>query len=214
MPGPQAAGNRAEAHRKIRSLAGAYGEALLVERLADGAHLVIKEVRSGHMTEDELAKAQQEAAVLGRLRHGNIIACVESFVDPSLATFNIVTKFVDRGDLSELVKGRAARGGGGGGGPRGGLFSEGEVLSLFVQLCRAIRHVHGLNIMHRDLKSQNVFLASGPRGDVVKLGDFGIAKVMNSTKSLAETQIGTPYYLSPEVHRRPTAGRHSGGRRP
>lgn len=60
-----------------------------VERLADGAHLVIKEIRSGHMTEEELAKAQQEAAVLGRLRHGNIIACVESFVDPALATFNI-----------------------------------------------------------------------------------------------------------------------------
>lgn len=90
-------------------------------------------------------------------------------------------------------------------------------MSIFVQLCRAIRHVHKLNVMHRDLKAQNVFLATAPPeaqkraaaaavaaaaagaagagvagGEVlmVKLGDFGISKQMSGTASLAETQIG------------------------
>jgi NIMA (never in mitosis gene a)-related kinase len=58
----------------------------------------------------------------------------------------------------------------------------------------ALKHVHSANILHRDLKSQNIFLT---RTGVVKLGDFGIAKVLDATDDQARTQIGTPYYLSP-----------------
>jgi len=50
--------------------------------------------------------------------------------------------------------------------------------------------------MHRDLKSQNIFLT---KKGIVKLGDFGIAKVLGNTKSIAKTVVGTPYYLSPEI---------------
>lgn len=60
----------------------------------------------------------------------------------------------------------------------------------------ALKHVHDLKILHRDIKSQNVFLT---KKGVVKLGDFGIARVLNSTVELARTCIGTPYYLSPEI---------------
>jgi len=50
--------------------------------------------------------------------------------------------------------------------------------------------------MHRDLKSSNIFLT---KTGMVKLGDFGVAKVFNSTISKAESLLGTPYYLSPEM---------------
>ena len=60
----------------------------------------------------------------------------------------------------------------------------------------AIKHVHDRKILHRDLKSQNVFLT---RSNWVKLGDFGIAKVLEHTKAAAKTVVGTPYYLSPEI---------------
>ena len=49
--------------------------------------------------------------------------------------------------------------------------------------------------MHRDLKPDNIFLHNG----VIKLGDFGIARVLSDTKSKAKTVVGTPYYLSPEI---------------
>ena len=52
--------------------------------------------------------------------------------------------------------------------------------------------VHDRNILHRDLKSQNIFLTV--KG-IVKLGDFGIAKVLAASQEEARTQIGTPYYL-------------------
>lgn len=60
----------------------------------------------------------------------------------------------------------------------------------------AIKHIHDRKILHRDLKSQNVFLTE--RGEI-KLGDFGIAKCLKNTIEVAKTVVGTPYYFSPEI---------------
>ncbi|XP_071058411.1 serine/threonine-protein kinase Nek1-like, partial [Pseudochaenichthys georgianus] len=79
---------------------------------------------------------------------------------------------------------------------KGVLFSEEKVLDWFVQICLALKHVHDRKILHRDIKSQNIFLT---KDGTVQLGDFGIARVLNSTVELARTCIGTPYYLSPEI---------------
>ncbi len=75
-------------------------------------------------------------------------------------------------------------------------FPEEQVLDWFVQLCLAVKHVHDRKILHRDLKTQNIFLT---KVGIIKLGDFGIARVLKSTGELARTAIGTPYYLSPEI---------------
>lgn len=72
------------------------------------------------------------------------------------------------------------------------------MLNWFTQICLAIKHTHDKKILHRDLKSQNIFLTK--RG-ILKLGDFGIARVLSNTKSRAKTVVGTPYYLSPEIIR-------------
>lgn len=79
---------------------------------------------------------------------------------------------------------------------RGKLLGENQVLHLFVQISLAIKHTHDRKILHRDLKTQNIFLTSS---GIVKLGDFGIARVLRNTGELAATRIGTPYYMSPEV---------------
>lgn len=75
-------------------------------------------------------------------------------------------------------------------------WSEDHVLNWFTQICLALKHVHDRKILHRDLKSQNIFLT---KNNMIKLGDFGIARVLSETKSKAKTVVGTPYYLSPEI---------------
>lgn len=75
-------------------------------------------------------------------------------------------------------------------------FPENQVLDWFTQICLAIKHVHDRKVIHRDLKGQNIFLT---KANIIKLGDFGIARVLNNTKDNAKTMIGTPYYLSPEI---------------
>lgn len=59
-----------------------------------------------------------------------------------------------------------------------------------------MKHVHDRKILHRDIKGQNIFLT---KNNTIKLGDFGIARVLNKTQDKARTVVGTPYYLSPEI---------------
>ena len=75
-------------------------------------------------------------------------------------------------------------------------FTEEEVMHWFVQVSLALKYIHENRILHRDLKASNVFLT---KHNCVKLGDFGIAKVLEGTIEAAMTVVGTPYYMSPEV---------------
>lgn len=76
-------------------------------------------------------------------------------------------------------------------------FTEKEVWKVFIQVVRGLKALHDLKIMHRDLKSANVFLNADL---TAKLGDMNVSKVANK-KGLNYTQTGTPYYASPEVWR-------------
>jgi NIMA (never in mitosis gene a)-related kinase 1/4/5 len=94
-------------------------------------------------------------------------------------------EFAMGGDLSTAIKRRAQK---------QRYFSEDQIMLFFVQICLALWHVHTQNFMHRDLKSQNIFLCEN---NVAKLGDFGIARSFKHTQDMANTAVGTPYYLSP-----------------
>ena len=61
---------------------------------------------------------------------------------------------------------------------KGQQFSETEILNWFVQICMALEYVHGRKILHRDLKTQNIFLT---KNNTIKMGDFGISKVLENT---------------------------------
>ena len=119
-----------------------------------------------------------------------IIGYHEAFVEGK--RLNIVLDYADGGDLSNYIANtKRSR----------GTISEQTVLKWFVQLCSALKYIHGRKILHRDLKTQNIFLAtvSNEKDFSIKLGDFGIAKILQSTSECANTIIGTPYYLSPEL---------------
>ena len=93
--------------------------------------------------------------------------------------------YADGGDLNMKIKQQKGR-----------FFPEDKVLDWFTQVCLAIKHIHDRKILHRDIKSQNIFLMKNGQ---VKLGDFGIAKCFNQANDKAKTYVGTPYYLSPEI---------------
>ena len=192
-----AAGGQLKKYKRLKYLGkGSYGAAILVELRSDPKQkFVIKEIVIGHLKEDEQAAARKEAEVLHQMQHSNITMYVESFVENS--KLYIVMEHADGGDLATMIAKRKKT---------NTRWSENEIMRIFVQICLALKHVHEHNILHRDLKSQNIFLTS--KG-LVKLGDFGIAKVLDSTEDQARTQIGTPYYLSPEICESLPYGRQS-----
>lgn len=76
-------------------------------------------------------------------------------------------------------------------------LTENEIMHWFVQICLALKYIHNLRILHRDIKASNIFLTAT---NCVKVGDFGISKILQSTLEVAMTVVGTPYYMSPEIY--------------
>ena len=102
----------------------------------------------------------------------------------------IIMEYADAGDLSMVVKRQREL---------KQYLPESDILSWFVQIALGLQYIHKKNILHRDLKTQNIFVTSKK---LVKIGDFGISKWLSHTLDLATTAIGTPHYLSPEICRR------------
>lgn len=109
----------------------------------------------------------------------------ESFIENEQLI--IVMELCEVGDLSFHVKTKAKK---------QEYFSETEIMNWFVQICMALTYIHERKILHRDIKLSNIYLTGD---NLVKLGDFGISKVLNHTNDAAVTVVGTPYYMSPEV---------------
>ena len=171
---------------------GAYGKALLCRdrrvREEEDDLVVVKQVTA--LNQHQADEARREALILRRLDHPNVVAFFESFVETSLedgAALHIVMEFCDGGDLDQVIKRQRST---------GKVFDENYVMRIFVQLLLALKYVHAQKILHRDIKPQNVFLTST---GLAKWGDFGVAKCLQHTTSMARTQTGTPYYLSPEI---------------
>ena len=75
-------------------------------------------------------------------------------------------------------------------------FDENQLLDWLTQIGLGLKHIHDRKVIHRDLKPGNVFLS---KTGFIKLGDFGIARVLSNTIEKAQTMVGTPYYIAPET---------------
>ncbi|XP_058276563.1 serine/threonine-protein kinase Nek1 isoform X17 [Hirundo rustica] len=169
---------------KVRKIGeGSFGKAILVKAKENGQQYVIKEINISKMSNKEREESRREVAVLANMKHPNIVLYRESFEENG--SLYIVMDYCEGGDLFKKINAQ-----------KGILFSEDQILDWFVQICLALKHIHDRKILHRDIKSQNIFLT---KDGTIQLGDFGIARVLNSTAELARTCIGTPYYLSPEI---------------
>ncbi|NXY40814.1 NEK1 kinase, partial [Ceuthmochares aereus] len=169
---------------KVRKIGeGSFGKAILVKAKENGQQYVIKEINISKMSNKEREESRREVAVLANMKHPNIVLYRESFEENGC--LYIVMDYCEGGDLFKRINAQ-----------KGILFSEDQILDWFVQICLALKHIHDRKILHRDIKSQNIFLT---KDGTIQLGDFGIARVLNSTAELARTCIGTPYYLSPEI---------------
>ena len=123
------------------------------------------------MDKKQREEALNEITVLKALRHPYIVTYRESFMEKKCLC--IVMDYADGGDMyNRIAKQKEI----------GCLFPEEQILDWFVQMALAMNHIHDKKILHRDLKTQNIFLTG--TGDI-KIGDFGIARVLQHTYDCA-----------------------------
>eukprot|EP00105_Crassostrea_gigas_P014526 XP_011431214.1 PREDICTED: uncharacterized protein LOC105330955 isoform X4 [Crassostrea gigas] len=164
---------------------GAYGAAVLYRKKDDDSLVILKEINMHDLNAAERQLALNEVSILAMLDHPNIISYYDSFEEDGVLMIEI--EYADGGTLAQKLAAMATK---------DKNIEEKEVLQIFQQIVAAIRHIHELNILHRDLKTANIFLT---KEGVVKVGDFGISKMLSSANKGANTVLGTPYYISPEM---------------
>ena len=164
---------------------GAYSTVYKVKRIVDNNIYALKKVKLLNLSEKEKQNSLNEVRLLASIKSNYVISYKEAFFDEKDSTLGIVMEFADGGDLFQKIvehKKSAI------------FFEEIDIWRIFIQLVKGLKALHDLKILHRDLKSANVFLLSD---GTAKLGDLNVSKV--ARRGLGYTQTGTPYYASPEV---------------
>jgi NIMA (never in mitosis gene a)-related kinase len=164
---------------------GAYSVVYKVKRKQDGNIYALKKVKLQNLSDKEKENALNEVRILASVKSTFVISYKEAFIEESEKCLCIVMEYADKGDLYQKITEFKKQ---------GCLMEEIDVWRIFIQMTRGLKALHDLKILHRDLKSANIFLLSDGSA---KIGDLNVSKV--ARKGLGYTQTGTPYYASPEV---------------
>jgi len=169
---------------------GAMGAVYAAQHTATHQAVALKFMELGDEDGEEFAsRFEQEARVMAALRHPNTIRIYDFGRTDDGAMFMAMELLVGTG-LDKRIR-ESTR--------QGSTMSEAEAASIGIQVCKSLSEAHSHGLVHRDLKPGNVFLTDDGSGDMlVKVLDFGIARVQNSALTSAGRVLGTPSYMSPE----------------
>ena len=163
---------------------GTYGIVYKVQKLNTNSIYVIKQIPLSGLSEKERNEVEQEAKILHLINSNYVVKYYDSFKEND--NLNIVMEYCDGGDLNDFLIEKKKF---------GQPLEEPFIWKIFIKITIGLADIHKLKILHRDLKTLNIFLK---QNFDIKIGDLGVAKVL-SKNNFARTVIGTPYYLSPEI---------------
>lgn len=170
---------------------GGVGEVFLARHVHLGRRVAVKTLKKQYTSDRAVLKRFfLEAQAINRIQHPNVVE-VADLVDSPEATF-IVMEYLEGQTLGARARAQ-------------GVFRVFEAVGIARQIVSALAAIHAADVIHRDLKPDNVFLVRGADGaDVVKLLDFGLAKLIKPLKqgesllTNPDTLLGTPEYMAPE----------------
>ncbi|EPZ32762.1 Protein kinase, catalytic domain-containing protein [Rozella allomycis CSF55] len=151
-----------------------------------GRVVAIKTVSTEKLNRKLMENLDTEISILREIDHKNIVKLLS--VEKGDKQIHLVMEYCRMGDLSQYIKLHRP-------------LSEDIARKLLLQLVSALSYLRSRNLVHRDIKPQNLLLTPGDDVPNIKLADFGFAKHMNPIKDLAETLCGSPLYMAPEILR-------------
>ena len=168
---------------------GMYGKVFKALNKYEQKYYAIKTLNIQNVSQKERLNIETEIKLLQELKHPNIVLYKESFLDEN-QNLNIVTTFCEGGDLYQRIFQTQKN-----------YFPEKTIINALVQLLLGLSYIHDKKIVHRDIKTKNIFIQNE---HTLRIGDFGIAKIFNSNNQnnnknySINKMVGTPLYMAPE----------------
>ena len=162
---------------------GSYGTVYQAINEDDKNTYVIKKITLKE--NDSLETIKNEANILKRINSENIVKYYDSFIDKN--DYNIVMEYCNNNDLRTFIDMHKKL---------NKLIDENIIFIIISDICLGLKAIYNKNIIHRDLKPSNIFIS---RDYKIKIGDFGISKILNNINDYAQSTVGTLQYTAPEI---------------
>ncbi|CAL1378976.1 unnamed protein product [Linum trigynum] len=162
---------------------GSFSVVWLARHRVHGTEVAIKEIVTGRLNKKLQDSLMSEIFILKRINHPNII-CLHDIIEVP-GRIHIVLEYCRGGDLSMYIQ-------------RHGRVPEALAKHFMQQLAAGLQLLRDNNLIHRDLKPQNLLLSTNDNNAILKIADFGFARSLQP-RGVAETLCGSPLYMAPEI---------------
>lgn len=167
---------------------GASGAVKQAEDKTDGKTVAIKQMYMGKQLKKDLLI--NEILMMRDGIHENIVNYIDSYLVKNETELWVVMEFLDGGALTDVIQYNAT-------------FREGQIATIIHEILKGLAFLHSRNIVHRDIKSDNILVGSN---GAVKITDFGLSAQLSDDHELRQTTVGTLYWMAPEVVRQSAYG--------
>ena len=164
---------------------GSYGRVYQVLDEKENKYYALKKIEFKEFSEEELNLYENEAKLLSSIKNEHIVKCYDSSKDNNF--FYILMEYCEGLDLKKFIKQYKSK---------NEKIDEESIYNIVCDICLGIKEIHQNNLIHRDLKPENILI---DKYNIIKIGDFGISKLLENNNKYANTSVGTNNYMAPEL---------------
>ena len=173
-------------YRIIKKLGGgAFGNVYLIEK--NGKQYALKQAKD-IMTDEDIQQCRNIVNVLSKINNEHIIKYYDIYMENN--KLNILMELGGDYNLMQFIQNYKNK---------GELIEENIIRDIIMQLCIGIKAIHDNKIIHRDLSPDNIFIDK--TNNKVKIGDFGISKILSTSNKYTKSQIGKFHYIADEIQK-------------